>query len=49
MSLLPTCSRHADREAEPKDYDVCDPTVKRDLLRATYKRIGDAVDDVSAN
>ena len=38
--------RHADREAEPKDYDVCAPGVDRDLLRATYMRIGN-VDGVS--
>ena len=36
--LLP--ARHADREAEPKDYDVSTTSGKRDLLRATYARIG---------
>ena len=38
--------RHADREAEPKDYDVCAPGVERNLLRATYMRIGN-IDGVS--
>jgi hypothetical protein len=38
-SLL-TCCRHAAREAEPKDYDVTDSNEKRDLLKATYCRIG---------
>ncbi|CAI8045414.1 Protein C9orf135 homolog [Geodia barretti] len=31
---------HAAREAEPKDYDVTDSNEKRDLLKATYCRIG---------
>ena len=34
------CCRHAAREAEPKDYDVTDTNGKRNLLRATYSRIG---------
>ena len=38
--------RHADREAEPKDYDVCAPGVERNLLKATYTRIGN-IDGVS--
>ena len=38
-SLL-ACCRHAAREAEPKDYDVTDSNEKRDLLKATYCRIG---------
>ena len=38
--------RHAAREAEPKDYDVSTTTGKRDLLKATYARIG-SVDEVS--
>lgn len=37
--------RHAAREAEPKDYDVSTTTGKKDLLKATYARIG-SVDEV---
>ena len=43
-----SCSthRHAAREAEPKDYDVSTATTgNRDLLKATYSRIG-SVDEV---
>lgn len=37
--------RHADREAEPKDYDVCNSD-ERNLLKATYNRIGNITDGV---
>ena len=37
--------RHADREAEPKNYDICKKE-ETDLLRATYNRIGDVTDGV---
>ena len=40
IASFPYRPRHADREAEPKDYDVCNPDGKRDLLKATYTRIG---------
>ena len=41
-------SRHADREAEPKNYDVTKSDIdERDLLRATYNRIGNITDGVS--
>ena len=40
--------RHADREAEPKDYDVTRSDIDdRDLLRTTYGRIGNITDGVS--
>ena len=40
--------RHADRESEPKDYDFTDSDIdERDLLRATYDRIGNTTDGVS--
>lgn len=36
---------HSDREAEPKDYDVsAPPDGKRNLLKATYNRIGNITD-----
>ena len=41
-------NRHADREAEPKNYDVTKSDIdERDLLRATYDRIGNITDGVS--
>ena len=41
-------NRHADREAEPKNYDVTKSDIdERDLLRATYNRIGNITDGVS--
>ena len=41
-------TRHADREAEPKNYDVTKSDIDdRDLLRATYDRIGNITDGVS--
>ena len=41
-------ARHAAREAEPKDYDVSTSSDgDRDLLRATYNRIGNITDGVS--
>ena len=42
-----TSHRHADREAEPKNYDVC-KSDERNLLRATYDRIGNITDGVCA-
>lgn len=43
-------SRHADREAEPKNYDVTKSDIgERDLLRATYNRIGNITDGVSSS
>lgn len=40
--------RHFKREAEPKDYDICNPEDgKRNLLRTTYKRIGNIDEAVS--
>lgn len=43
-----TLYRHADREAEPKNYDVTKSDIdERDLLRATYDRIGNITDGVS--
>lgn len=40
------CStRHAAREAEPKDYDIGAASDKeRNLLKATYNRIGNMTD-----
>ena len=38
--------RHHDREAEPKDYAIGEDKEKWDLLRATYKRIGNVADGV---
>ena len=41
-------NRHADREAEPKNYDITKSDIdERDLLRATYNRIGNITDGVS--
>ena len=41
-------NRHADREAEPKNYDVTKSDIdERDLLRATYNRIGNITDGVN--
>lgn len=41
-------NRHADREAEPKNYDVTKSDIdERDLLRATYNRIGNITDGVT--
>ena len=34
-------SWHADRESEPKDYDICDLSKKQNLLTATYNNIGE--------
>lgn len=39
-------SRHADREAEPMDYDISKDHADRNLLRATYNRIGAGTDGV---
>lgn len=35
---------HQSREAEPKDYDINDPSMKQNLHKTTYKRIGDVTD-----
>lgn len=32
---------HADRETEPKDYDICDLSKKQNLQLATYNKIGE--------
>lgn len=37
-------SWHADRESEPKNYDICDTSKKQNLHLATYSNIGE--DDV---
>ncbi len=37
--------RHADRESEPKDYDICN-SEERNLLTCTYNRIGNDTDGV---
>ena len=42
--MPPIHRRHADREAEPKDYDICNPNGKQNLLKATYNRIGNLPD-----
>lgn len=34
-------SWHADRESEPKDYDICDLSKKQNLQLATYNKIGE--------
>ena len=34
-------SWHADRESEPKDYDICDLSKKQNLQVATYTTIGE--------
>lgn len=51
IKLIDKCllfNRHADREAEPKNYDVTKSDIdERDLLRATYNRIGNITDGVS--
>ena len=38
--ISPDMCRHATRQAEPKDYDVTTTSGKKDLLKATYARIG---------
>lgn len=34
-------SWHAERESEPKDYDICDLSKKQNLQSATYNKIGE--------
>lgn len=43
-------TRHQNREAEPKDYDVSEvPLGKKNLCHSSYRRFGNSDSEVSRN